>query len=522
VDRYASHHASPAASLRARARSHPERVALLTHQRSLTYGELDVRVDRTASTLRAAGVGEGDRVGYLARNRPEYLELLYAVSRIGAVIVPVNWRLAPREVAGVLLDAAPRLTFVSDDERELLRELDGPLATVDLDRGGFERWLDAVPGQPDTASGVQEEHAADPDAPMWQLYTSGTTGAPKGVVLANRNLMGMIEGLCDAWRFGSDRVVYVPYPVFHAVGTAWPVLTLHRGGRVILRDGFDPDDLLTTTEREQVTNTMMVPAVLQMVLDAATEQGRDLSSLRTIVYGAAPITESLRDRAIAALPHTEFVHAYGLTEATGTVTNLPWDEHDPTGPRRHSCGRPFGWVEIRVVDPDTLSELPSGEVGEVLVRSRSVMAGYHGHPEQTTQAITADGWLRTGDAGWVDAKGYLTLTDRIDDMIITGGENVYPAEVENVLHAHPLVREVAVIGVPDERWGEAVRAVVVPRGGATAPEEELIAWCQERLAHYKCPRSVELRSDPLPLNATGKVMRRRLRDAYWRHEERRI
>jgi long-chain acyl-CoA synthetase len=494
----------------------PDTVAIIGDEGSMTYAELDARSNRIAQALLRDGVGRQDRVAYLSMNRIDYYALAFAVSKIGAVTVPVNWRLAPQECAAVVADADPSILFVEPEVRDLLGDDVGlPMVGYgDLGDGSpdIEDWLgEAEPIDP----GV----VGDPDEIMWLLYTSGTTGEPKGVMLANRNLMSMIDGLADAWQFHPDRVVYLPYPAFHAVGTAWGILTFHRGGTVVLRRSFDPRDFLASVQQHGVTNTMMVPAVLQMVLATDGVDDADLSSLRTIVYGAAPITRHTLDTAIAKMPDVEFIHAYGLTEATGTVTNLPWAEHDPDGPRMRSCGRAFDWVSFRVVDPVTLEACAPGQAGEVWVQSPSVMAGYFRRPKETAEAITEDGWLRTGDAGHVDEDGYLYLTDRVKDMIISGGENIYPAEVENVLHGHPDVAQVAVVGVPDDRWGETVRAIVVPEPGTRPDPGDIIAYARERLAHYKCPTGVELRDEPLPLNPTGKVMRRELRRPYWEGRE---
>ena len=501
--------------IRDQARARPDQAAIIGVDEAMTYAELDARSNRIAQALLRDGVGRQDRVAFLSKNRIDYYALAFAASKIGAVTVPVNWRLAPQECAAVVADADPAIVFVESGVRDLLGDLDVPLVGYGDPGGGspdIEHWLgDAQPVDP----GV----VGDPDEIMWLLYTSGTTGQPKGVMLANRNLMSMIDGLADAWRFHPDRVVYLPYPSFHAVGTAWGILTLHRGGTVVLRRSFDPQDFLASVQRHGVTNAMMVPAVLQMVLVADGVDDADLSSLRTIVYGAAPITRRTLDTAIEKMPNVEFIHAYGLTEATGTVTNLPWEEHDPDGPRMRSCGRAFDWVTYGVIDPLTLEPCESGQVGEVWVQSPSVMAGYFRRPKATAEAITADGWLRTGDAGYVDDDGYLYLTDRVKDMIISGGENIYPAEVENVLHGHPDVAQVAVVGVPDDRWGETVLAIVVPEPGVHPDPDEMIVYTRERLAHYKCPTSVEVRDEPLPLNPTGKVLRRELRRPYWEGRE---
>ena len=497
--------------------AHPERRALVTDERTVTYAELDDRASQVATALATLGIGLGDRVAFLSLNRIEYYETMLGAAKVGAVTVPINWRLAPTEVGAVLADAAPAVLVI---EAELVPLIVDAPSTIEPDRifvvgdaaqhDDHQRWNDLV----DTAPPEDPMVDVDVDDVMWQLYTSGTTGRPKGVMLMHRNLLSIVDGLTDAWHFEPGCVVYIPYPSFHAVGTAWPILTLHRGGTVLLRRAFDPLDFLRAVERERVTLTMMVPAVLNMVLEeAAARTEVDLGSLRHIVYGAAPISQSVLSRAIELMPACEFHHAYGLTESTGTVTTMQWSEHRVEHERMRSCGRALPWVEMKLVDPNDGTLVAVREVGEVWMRGPTVMKGYYGRPDETAETIT-DGWLHTGDAGYLDEDGYLYLTDRVKDMIISGGENIYPAEVENVLFAHPGIREAAVIGVPDDRWGETVLAVVVPRPGVDVDPDEVIAFCRDRLAHYKCPTRVEVRTRPLPLNPTGKVLRRELRSVY--------
>ncbi|MEQ8436590.1 MAG: long-chain-fatty-acid--CoA ligase [Ilumatobacter fluminis] len=493
----------------------PDRRAIVSDERTVTYAELDRRSNQVANALAARGIGHGDRVGFLSMNRIEYFETMLGAAKLGAVTVPVNWRLAPGEVGAVLDDADPSVLVVEGDLLALVAGAPDRLADrivvvgahPDGDgRSSFDTLVDAAADDDPLVDVV------DTDV-MWQLYTSGTTGRPKGVMLMHRNLLLTADGLADAWHFDPGCVVYVPYPSFHAVGTAWPILTMSRGGTVLLRRAFDPADFLHHVDTEGVTLTMMVPAVLNMVLDEADGSDADLSSLRDIVYGAAPISQAVLARAIELMPGCEFHHAYGLTESTGTVTTMQWHEHRVGEERMKSCGRALPWVEMKLVDPNDGREVEVREVGEVWMRGTTVMKGYHGKPDETADTIT-DGWLHTGDAGYLDEDGYLYLTDRVKDMIISGGENIYPAEVENVLFEHPAVREAAVVGIPHERWGETVLAVVVPRPGAVVEPDEVISFCRERLAHYKCPTRVEVRDEPLPLNPTGKVLRRELRTIY--------
>lgn len=494
----------------------PDRLAIDADDRAVSYEELAAGVRAAVAWLEALGVARGDRVAYLGRNRIEFFELLLASAWTGALIVPVNWRLAPGEVEHVVRDAEPSVVVAEAGEHHLLDPVADHLRDVPRVVLGEapHRWSTVSPSSPVPADLPDE-------APLWLIYTSGTTGLPKGVVLTHGNLRAMFDELSAAWRFLPGRVTYTPYPVFHAAGIFWVLGPLLTRGSAVLRRQLDPGDLAKSCRSLGVTNTMLVPSVLQRVLDDPEVDPADLQGLRTIVYGVAPISEALLERAMATLPECELIHAYGLTEATGAVTVLPWAEHRPGERRMRSCGRPYSFVELRIADPATGEELEPEQVGEVWVRGPVVMAGYFRKPEETAEAIRSDGWLRTGDAGYVDADGYLYLTDRIKDMIITGGENVYPAEVENVLHTHPRVREVAVVGVPDDRWGETVKAVVVREPGTEVTVAELISWCRDRLAHYKCPTSVDF-VDELPKNATGKILRRVVREPYWAGHDRRI
>ena len=492
----------------------PDRQAIMSEDASTTYAALNRRANQFAHALGALGVSRQERVAFLGRNRIEYFEILFGASKAGVVTIPINWRLAPDEVNDVLADAAPALLVVEHEYEHLAQDAMaalGPKRVITLDDGMSPNWEALLAAQSDG----EPEIAVSPDEVMFQLYTSGTTGAPKGVMVRHSNLVSTIELLADAWCFEPSCVVYVPYPAFHAVGNGWVILTLARGGTAILRRGVDPVDFIESVEKYRVTNTMMVPSVLQQVTETANIESANLSSLRYIVYGAAPIPEIVLERALVVMPECGFVHCYGLTEATGVVTNMSWAEHRPGTPRMRSCGRPFAWVEMRVVDASSGRDLGPGESGEVWTRSSSVMKGYWRRPVETAEALTAEGWLRTGDVGYVDEEGYLYLTDRVKDMIISGGENIFPAEVENVLYSCPGVRQVAVVGVPDDRWGETVKAIVVPEDGVLLTEAEVKEFTRERLAHYKCPSSVDFRTEPLPLNPTGKVLRRELREPFW-------
>jgi long-chain acyl-CoA synthetase len=495
--------------IRDQAASRPDAIAIAHSGRELSFGALDERSNRLAQALRAAGVRPGDRVAYLDRTAPEVIELLFAVSKLGAVIVPMNWRLAAPELATVLADSrAPVLIAgaqFSDLAADLADRCAADLIVVGL--GGYERWLSSH-------EALDPRHGGDSGDVVVQMYTSGTTGVPKGVLTTHRNLAAAAE-TSPRWQFDAASVSLTPLPMFHIGGIGWAFVGLWNGATTILVRDFDSAAVLDTLERAHVTNAVFVPTMLRMLCDVPDAARRDFSALRSIAYGASPITTTVLRAALRTFRCSLF-GIYGLTETTGAITQLDPSDHDPDGPREHllrSAGKPYPWVDLRIADPTTRAPMPPRQVGEVWLRAPNVASGYFNRPEETAAAITDDGWLRTGDGGFVDEDGYLFLTDRIKDMIVSGGENVYPIEVEEALSRHPDVLEVTVIGVPDERWGEAVTALIVRREGATAEADELVAFAWEQLAGYKLPRSMEF-VDELPRTPTGKVLKRQLRERY--------
>ncbi|MET0188362.1 MAG: AMP-binding protein, partial [Pseudonocardia sediminis] len=426
-------------------------------------------------------------------------------ARAGVVLVGLNWRLAPPEIAAVLDNAGPRLVLAGTAEQALVP--DG-VEVVDLDTG-YEKW---IADEPDTAPDV----LVAPGDVVLQLYSSGTTGVPKGARLTHANLAFTPRMGREFYAMGPDSVNLVPSPQFHIGGIGYGLTTLGQGGHTILVAAVDPADMLRLIERYRVTHSFLVPAVVQMLLSAPEIDRTDLSSLELIAYGGAPMTEALLRRAMDRLG-CGFLGVYGMTETAGTVVSLAPGDHDPGGPRAgllRSVGKALPWHDVAVFDPLTDEPSPPGQVGEIRVRSGQNMAGYWRRDDETASTLSGDGWLRTGDAAYTDDEGYLFLHDRIKDMVISGGENVYPAEVENALASHPGVAEVAVIGVPSPRWGETVKALVVRNPGEDPSPEELIAHARERLARYKCPTSVDF-VDELPRNASGKVLKKVLREPYW-------
>jgi long-chain acyl-CoA synthetase len=511
-------------TFREHARQRGDRPMITYGERTITWAEMDARSSRVAQGLLAAGLTDQSRVAFVDKNGPEYFEVLLGGGKANVVNVAVNWRLTPGEMAYIINDAGARLLIVGPDFVGHLDEMEPALKTVEriVVIGGhprheaYEAWVGRHPA----------DDPARPSAPgdvAMQLYTSGTTGLPKGAMLTNANLGTLLPYVGPWWQFDETSVNLVCMPLFHIGGSGWALVGIGVGGHTILVREFVPAEILAALERHRVTNALFVPAMLQFLTLVPGAADRDYRTLRSIVYGASPITNEVLVRSMSTF-RCPFIQVYGLTETTGAITQLPAADHATEGERARllrSAGTPFPWVELRIVDPASGRECARGEVGEVWTRSVQNFKGYWGREDETARTLGADGWLRTGDAGFLDPQGYLFLTDRVKDMIISGGENVYPAEVENALSDHPAVADVAVIGVPDERWGETVKAVVVCRTGAVVTPAEIIAFARGRLAHFKCPTSVDF-ADSLPRNPSGKLLKRELREAYWKGRERRI
>lgn len=498
--------------------------ALVFDGRVLSFLDLHHRSNQVARALCSAGVGAGARVALLDRTCPEHFEVLYGCAKNGSVYVPVNWRLAPREVAEVLDDAQAEILFVGEQfvgTVAALRE-SGRLSTLRAvvvlgksdDGSDYECWRAAH----DTTDMQRPVAAGDV---VLQMYTSGTTGLPKGVLLTHANLCSAAT-IAAGWGLAADDAVsLVCMPLFHMSGTSWAMLGLYYGATLVLLRDADPQLVRATMAQHHVTHALLVPTLLQLVLAVPDADDHDFTTLRVVVYGGSPISEQLLVTGLERVG-CEFIQLYGLTESTGLATMLSPQDHHTGGPSARllkSVGTAAPGVELRVVDPETGLDRAPGEVGEIWLRSGQVMAGYWRQPEATAQVLDDDGWLHTGDAAHLDEHGHVFIVDRVKDMVVSGGENVYPAEVERVLVEHPAVAEVAVIGVPDPTWGETVMAVVVAAQALSA--DELIAFARDRLAHYKCPRRVDF-VDALPRNSTGKVLKRDLRERWWHGQSRRV
>ena len=493
----------------------PDETAVIFSDRRRTVREVAGRVARFAAALRELGVAPGDRVGILALNSDRYHEYLLAVPWADAVLVPLNVRWSAAEIAYALADSGTRVLLADGAFAPLLAELrarETPLATVIYCGDGpapegtldYEHLVTAHEPVPDANRGYEQLAGI--------FYTGGTTGNPKGVMISHRNIVWSAMGMVASGHFLAPGGRYLhAAPMFHLADlTAWVGRELIGGTHVII-PSFDPLAVAGCVQAHQVTDVLLVPTMVQAVVSHPAIGGYDLSSLRHLTYGAAPIAEAVLARALDLFPGAGFLQGYGMTEMSPVIALLyPGDHADP-GLRR-SAGRAAMHAEVRIAGPDG-GELPRGTVGEIVCRGGGLMLGYWNQPGETARAVR-DGWLHTGDAGYMDDRGFIFIVDRIKDMIISGGENVYSAEVENVLSRHPAVAACAVIGVPDPQWGERVHAVVVAAPGAAVSAEELRDFCRGQIGGYKIPRSIEF-APALPVSGAGKILKRELRTPYW-------
>lgn len=504
----------------------PDRIAVRFGNRGRTFREFVERVSRLAGALQQLGMSEGDRVAMLALNSDRYLEYQMAVPWGGGVLNPCNIRWSAPEILYALNDSGSIILLVDDTFcalAETVRENAAALREVIYCGDGetppnmfnYEALLDKARAVPDAARRGEDLAGI--------FYTGGTTGFPKGVMLSHTNMYS--SGLSfHAEGLAVDGGSYLhAAPMFHLADMGLALPHWIEGNTHSVIAAFSPELVLDTLERDRITHMLLVPTMIQKMVDhPAMKKPRDLSALKTIVYGASPMSEALIERAMAALPGVEFVQAYGMTELSPLATVNPAWAHTPEGRKKgklRAAGRAGYCCEVRIVDAEGC-EVPRGTVGEVAVRGPNVMQGYWNQPEQTAAAIR-NGWMHTGDGGYMDEDGFVFIVDRMKDMIISGGENVYSAEVENALSQHGAVEASAVIGIPSSEWGEAVHAVIVAKPGVATSPEELIAHCKTLVAGYKCPRSVEFR-DALPLSGAGKVLKAELRKPFWEGQTRRV
>jgi long-chain acyl-CoA synthetase len=492
--------------------------------KTMTYGEMDVRSNRVANALLAEGVVPGDRIAIIAKNCHAIFETLFGVRKIGGIQVSVNWRLAPDEMRYIIDDAQAKVVFIGAPFAEAIASVLGELpcvrkiVTIDGPASGLQSSYEEWQAQ---AQAVDPGHVSGPDDVVLQLYTSGTTGRPKGVLLMNRSLFAFVRSAENLFLGSPDAVHMQALPLFHVGGINWSLQAFAQGSHCVAFQDFDPDVVIAEIARRRATHLMTVPMVIQLLLSRPSARTADFSSLRVICYGGSIIAEKILRDAIETFGCGMF-GMYGSTELSFGATVLTPEEHLDTKRSEllRSCGKPLPGSRIKVVDPSTLEETPEGTPGEIWFFSPQRGLGYWKQAEATAEKFLADGWYRTGDIGHID-RGYVFISDRLDDMISSGAENIYPAEVERALLDHPEVSEAAVFGIPDPKWGESVHAVVVLSPGTSIDAADLIAETRRRIAHYKCPKSVEF-VETLPRNPSGKVLRATLRAPFWVGHVRRI
>ncbi|WP_460354430.1 long-chain-fatty-acid--CoA ligase [Mycobacterium sp. ZZG] len=496
----------------------PDDEAMDYLDRSWTWSQWNERVRRLAGSLKERGVTRGDVVAFLDKNHPACVELTFAAASLGAANAIINFRLAADELDYVLNDSGAKLLIVGQEFKDAVDGIRDKLTNIDhvisVKPEGDDEYEDLLAA----ATPAERSSEVQPDDVCIIMYSSGTTGRPKGVELTQSNIIAHTLNAHEGFEFDEGDKNMVAMPLFHVGGSSYVQFGIHDGFPSVMTRDVDGMTLAGAILKG-ANRTFLVPAVLAKVLEAGEDAVKLFSSLKTFAYGASPMPLPLLRQALQAWPDTDFMQAYGLTELCGVISHLLPEAHRDPGKeeRLSSAGTLVPNAEVRVVDPDTLEDVPTGAQGELWFRSPQLMKGYHNKPEATAEAVTDDGWFRTGDIGRVDEGGYIFVEDRLKDMIISGGENIYSIEVERVLAEHEAVVEVAVIGVPDEKWGEVVKAVVVLEGEAS--ESELIAFARERLAAYKCPKSVDI-ADELPRNPTGKILKKELRKPHWEVRDR--
>jgi acyl-CoA synthetase (AMP-forming)/AMP-acid ligase II len=505
------------------AQHRPDGIAIHYGERQWSWAQWALRIQRAAGALRAAGVERGQRVAFLDKNHPACLETLLAAASIGAVAAILNWRVIGEELVHVINDSGARLLFVGAELHPTVEAISARVPGLerivvvgggsDQDPDQYESWLAAA------TPVASDPEVADTETAL-VIYSSGTTGRPKGVLLSQRALVNHIANLAPPFPFAEGDANLVAMPLFHVGGIGYSFFGIMAGVPTILTREPEAATLIGAVNAG-ATHAFFVPPVIARFLDAGETATGAISGLRYLVYGAAPMPIPLLQRALAAWPDMNFVQVYGQTELCGAITALGAAEHRDSSRQDLllSVGKAAPGNDIQIVDPETDELLPNGEAGEIWVRSNQRMSGYLNRPEATAETITADGWLRTGDIGRLDADGYLYIEDRLKDMIITGGENVYGPEVESVLIDHPAIADAAVIGVPDDQWGESVKAIVVTT--TKIEPGDIIEFCRRHLAGYKCPRTVDF-VPSLPRNASGKILKTMLREPYWKDRARGI
>lgn len=505
-------------SLKRALQTHPDGIATLNGEHQLTWSQFYERITRAAAGLKQLGLNTGDRVAILSLNSDRYFEMIYALPWAGLISVPLNIRLSPAEIVFLLNDSEAKVLCVDATFAELLKDFSGKLDTVEhiiyLDDGSLEGAL-SYEALVNIAT-AQEDANAGGDDVAGIFYTGGTTGLPKGVMLTHTNLVA--NGLNAVHGFAMNRHSRYLHaaPMFHAADAAANIGLTMLGGTHVFVPRFDPDLVLETIARCKVTNVTLVPTMVNMLINAPDFARYDLSSLERIGYGGSPMPEAVLLKAKKLMPHVKFSQAYGMTELSPIITILDNEFHVVDGPNQgkiRSAGQVVLSGEIRVVDEND-NELPRGQIGQVIARGPMVMKGYWKREKETAEAV-ANGWMHTGDAGYMDDEGFLFIADRVKDMIISGGENVYSVEVENAIQKHPAVAACAVIGIPSDQWGEEVIAIIVPVESQEPSSQDIIDFCKAQIAGYKCPRQV-IFVDALPMSGAGKILKNKLREPFWK------
>jgi long-chain acyl-CoA synthetase len=513
-------------ALQRSAQLHASHTSTVFGERSRTWGETLTRVQRLAGALAALGVHSGARVAILSLNSDTYFEMFYAVAWAGGVFVPLNTRWAVAETRYALRDCDARVLCVDESFVDVAVGLLGE-GCVDhaiyIGEGEAPARMLACETLIERADPMPHVAGAGDDNVCGIFYTGGTTGHPKGVMLSHRNIVFASLNWMGCLHV-SPETIYMHVAGFFHLGGASPAFTVAlAGGTNVILPKFEPASAMRAIERNKVNYALLIPVMVNTLINDPALAQHDLSSVKMCHYGGSPIPEAVLRGAMAKLPTWQFFQGYGLTETSAVITTLAWEHHALEGPvskRLKSAGRAsYGW-EVKIVGPGR-QELPRGEVGEIAARGAGIMLGYWGKPE-ATDAVKAHGWMYTGDGAWMDEDGFIYIVDRLKDMIVSGGENIFSTEVENAIHKHPAVLECAVIGIPDEQWGEAVHAVVVPRPGAELTADEVIAHCRTLIANYKCPKSVDVSAQRLPVSAAGKITKNLLRDPFWEGRARRV
>ena len=498
----------------------PKAVAHKFLDRETTYEELNIYSNQIANGLISLGCKPDSRIAYYGKNSDYFFEFLIGTLKSSTVAVGVNWRLAPPEVSYVLNDSKSEVLFVGEEFYPIIDQIleDLPnvkkVIAVDGNHTKYEDFLFWRDSQDSLSAGLKSSDQDD----ILQLYTSGTTGHPKGVQLTNRNFAAANESINGIVPFEEGTTNLVCMPGYHVAGSNWGIWGYIFGCRNIIIADIDPGLILELIEQEKIRSTLFVPAVILFLISHPNAVTTDFSSLNFVLYGASPIADDTILKA-KEIMQCDLYQVYGLTETTGAITIMMPEDHDPKKGKLRSCGKALKGVELKVVDENG-NELKTGEIGEVISKSDLNMKGYWNKPDATKESIV-DGWFYSGDAGFFDEEGYLFIHDRVKDMIVSGGENIYPAEVENALMSHDEILDAAVVGVPDDKWGESVKGFVVTGESSSLSEDEIISYARTQIAAYKCPKSIEFIKE-LPRNPSGKILRRELRDPYWEGIDRKV